>query len=176
MRTALVFLAVAGCTHHKNITEAHELAGDEVVLEGQYGHQVTAVGVAAPGGVTFFDKANGGMVPSHEIVKIKDVSHARGALEGLGLGVGIGALTGGAIGLASGDDDCSNEDHGCFLEFSAGEKAAILGILLGGLGGLVGLVVGAAKGSTTIYEHSRAGVTVRVGGPEGSTAGLTMTF
>ncbi|MBA3499035.1 MAG: hypothetical protein H0T65_01595 [Deltaproteobacteria bacterium] len=176
MRTALLFLVVAGCTHQKNITEAHELVGDEVVLEGQYGHQVTAVGVNTPAGVTFYDKANGGMVPSHEIVKIKDVSHGRGAIEGLGIGGGIGIVTGAVIGLASGDDECGDDHGGCFLAFSAGEKAMILGVVLGGLGGLVGLVVGAAKGSTTVYEHPRSGVSVRVGGPAGSTAGLTMTF
>lgn len=175
MRAALLFLAATGCTNHKNITEAHELAGDEVTLQGQHGHRVTAVGVASPGGITFYDKANGGMVPSHEIVRIEETSHGRGAIQGLGAGAGIGALTGGLIGLASGDDDCSGEDHGCILEFSAGEKAVILGIFLGGIGGLVGLVVGAAKGSTTIYEHS-SGTTVRVGGPAGSTAGITMTF
>ena len=172
MRTALLFLVAAGCTHHKNIVEAHELAGDEVVLEGQYGHQVTAVGVNTPAGITFYDKANGGMVPAQEIVKIKDVSHGRGAIEGLGIGAGLGGLMGGLIGLASGDDECESE---CFIEFSAGEKAVILGVVLGGLGGLIGLVVGAAKGSTTVYEHE-SGVSVRVGGPAGSTAGLTMTF
>ena len=175
MRAALLFLAAAGCTHHKNITEAHELAGDEVVLEGQYGHQVTAVGVRSPAGITFYDRANGGMVPHHEIVKIKDVSHGRGALEGIGIGGGIGILIGAGAGLASGDDECGDESHGCFLEFSAGEKAVIFGILLGGVGGVIGLVVGAAKGSTTIYEHS-SGTSVRVGGPAGSTAGITMTF
>jgi hypothetical protein len=175
MRTALVFLAVTGCTHHKNITEAHELVGDEVVLEGQHGRQVTAVGVAGPGGITFYDKANGGMVPPNEIAMIKDTSHGRGALEGLGVGAGLGVLTGAAAGFASGDDECSDEEF-CILEFSAGEKAVIFGVLLGGIGGVLGLVVGAAKGSTTIYEHPQSGTSVRVGGPAGSTAGLTMTF
>jgi hypothetical protein len=174
MRAALLFLAAVGCTTHKNITEAHELAGDEVTLQGQHGHRVTAVGVATPGGIRFYDKANGGMVPANEIVRIEDTSHGLGAVQGLGIGVGIGALTGALIGYSSGDDECS-EDSWCILQFTAGEKAVLAGIALGGLGGLVGLVVGAAKGSTTIYEHS-SGTSVRVGGPAGSTAGITMTF
>lgn len=174
MRIALLFLVVTGCTRHKNITEAHEVAGDEVTLVGQRGHQVTAVGVAAPGGITFYDKANGGMVPSQEIVRIEETSHGLGAAQGFGIGAGIGVLTGAVIGLSSGDDEC-NDDQFCIFEFSAGEKAVIAGIALGGLGGLIGLVVGAAKGTTTIYEHE-SGTRVRVGGPAGSTAGVTMTF
>jgi hypothetical protein len=106
MRTALLFLVVAGCTHHKTIAEAHEVVGEEVTLQGQYGHRVTAVGVRTPGGVTFYDKANGGMVPANEIVRIEETSHGLGAIQGLGIGGGIGILIGAAAGFASGDDDC----------------------------------------------------------------------
>ena len=179
MRSLLLVVPVlSGCTHHYNIANAHELAGEEVTLEGQYGQQVTAVGVAnGAGGIVFYDRANGGMVPDLEIARIKDTRHARGALEGLGIGGGIGAGIGILAGLASGDDECSNEDEGgCFLSFSAGDKAMIFGVLLGGLGGFVGLIVGAMKGSTIIYEQPSSGVTVRVGGPSDSVAGVTVSF
>jgi hypothetical protein len=178
MKSALVVVALAGCTHHRNINEAHELVGDEVVLEGQYGAQVTAVGVASAGGITFIDKANGGMVPPNEIVRIKETSHGLGAVQGLGIGIGIGAGLGIVMGFASGDDECNDEsgEGGCWFSFSAGEKATILGVVFGGAGGLLGLIVGAMKGSTTIYEQPGSNVSVRVGGPAGSTAGVTMTF
>jgi hypothetical protein len=175
MRAAwLVF--VVGCTHHRDIREAHQLAGEEVELTGQYGHTVTAVGVRGPNGITFVDKANGGMVPDEEIVTITDVSHGRGALQGLGIGAAAGIATGMVAGFASGDDNCDNEDHGCFFELTAEAKAMIFGVLLGALGGGVGLIVGAVKGSTTIYAREGSNVSVRLGGPASSVAGVTVNF
>lgn len=178
---ALLFVVpvLTGCTHHYDIANAHEVVGEEVTLQGQYGHEVTAVGVANGGGVVFYDRANGGMVPDNEIVRIKDVRHGRGALEGLGIGGGIGVGVGVLAGLASGDDECDSEtsDHGgCWFSFSAGDKAMIFGVLLGGLGGFLGLVVGAMKGSTIIYEQPSSGLTVRAGGTADSPAALTVSF
>lgn len=177
MRAALVLLALAACTRHRNIVDAHEVAGNEVVLVGQHGVHVTAVGVANAAGITFYDKANGGIVPSHEVVRIEETSHARGAVHGLGIGAGIGLGIGIVSGFASGDDPCDDEGHtSCALAFSAESKAMIFGFLIGGAGGLIGLIVGGMMGSTTIYELPGSNVSVRIGGPSGSTAGLTMTF
>jgi len=175
MRAALLVVAAAGCTHHKNITEAHEVAGETVEVEGQYGQAVTAVGVTAPDGITFYDKRTGGLVPAHEIYKVTDVSHFRGAIEGLGIGGGIGAATGVIIGLASGDDSC-DPDGDCFLTFSAADKAMIGGVVLGVLGGGLGLIVGAMKGSATIYERTPSQPAVRLIGPPGSVGGVTFAF
>lgn len=174
MRASLLVVAFAGCTHHYSLTEAHEVAGDEVELVGQYGQRVRAVGVASGGGLTFYDKANGGMVPPEEIHRIEDTRHLRGALEGLGIGGGIGAGLGIVIGLASGDDECTDDHGDCFFAFSAGDKAVIGAILLGGLGGAVGLIVGAMKGSTIIYERAGGSVSVRAGGDDGSL--VTVSF
>jgi hypothetical protein len=67
------------------------------------------------------------------------VGEERRRLKGLGVGALIGAGSGVVIGLASGDD----EDG--FVAFSAGEKAAIWGLTLGAVGGVVGREVGADK-------------------------------
>ena len=178
---ALLFVVpvLAGCTHHYDIANSYEVAGEEVTLQGQYGQEVTAIGVQTAGGVVFYDRANGGMVPDGEIVRIKDVRHGRGAIEGLGIGGGIGVGIGVLVGLASGDDECDSEtsDHGgCWFSFSAGDKAMIGGILLGGLGGFLGLIVGAMKGSTIIYEQPSSGISVRVGGTSDSPSALTVNF
>lgn len=67
----------------------------------------------------------------------------RGALEGLGLGILSGAITGALIGFVSGDDDPQT----VFLPYTAEEKAVGYGVVLGAAGGLLGLPIGAAVGS-----------------------------
>jgi hypothetical protein len=64
------------------------------------------------------------------------VERQRKVLKGLGVGALVGAGSGVLIGLASGDDEG-------FLALTAEEKAVIMGIGLGAVGGVVGLVVGA---------------------------------
>ncbi len=64
----------------------------------------------------------------------------RKVLKSVGVGLLVGAVTGVAAGLASGDDDPNR-----FLAFSAGEKAAIGGVVLGLTGATVGLIVGSVR-------------------------------
>lgn len=61
------------------------------------------------------------------------------ALRGLGLGLVSGALVGGLIGLAHGDDESG------FIRFSAGENAAMGAVGFGLIGGVSGLVIGAVS-------------------------------
>ncbi|CAN5328581.1 hypothetical protein BH23GEM2_BH23GEM2_19230 [soil metagenome] len=63
---------------------------------------------------------------------------------GAGLGFLIGAGIGGVLGFADGDDDCA-EAGWCFIEFSAGEKAMLGGVVIGGLGAVIGGLVGVAN-------------------------------
>lgn len=75
-------------------------------------------------------------VPREDISKIRVYrGQRRRAMRGLAIGAVSGAVAGGFIGLAGGDD------HG-FLAFTAGEKAAMGGIALGLLGAAAGLVAG----------------------------------
>ena len=60
--------------------------------------------------------------------------------KGVGYGALIGAGSGALIGLTSGDDD-----EGLF-SMTSGEKAILLGAICGGTSGLVGGIIGAAKG------------------------------
>jgi len=61
------------------------------------------------------------------------------ALAGLGFGVASGAIVGGLMGLADGDDESG------FIQFSAGEKAAMGAVAFGLIGGVAGLVIGAVS-------------------------------
>ena len=61
------------------------------------------------------------------------------ALRGLGLGLVSGALVGGFIGLAHGDDESG------FIQFTAGDYAAMGAAGFGLIGGVAGLVIGAAS-------------------------------
>ena len=123
--------------------------------------------VAVQGG--FVAKYNGGPIAPMYVSKVVDTQHGRGALEGLGLGALIGGVTGAVIGYAAADEDD-------YLFNSKGEVAVVGGLVFGTMGALVGVVVGAVKGSTIIYEHKATGTAVRVNGPPGSVAGVSVTF
>lgn len=84
-------------------------------------------------------------VKNHEIqgAMIKGKSNF---LKGMGLGLLIGAGSGMMIGLASGDDEPG--DSG-FFHFTAGAKALIGGIYLGGTGLVVGGIAGAASSTSS---------------------------
>lgn len=95
-------------------------------------------------------------------------SSGAGGLRGAGIGGLVGVLSGVTIGFASGSDDPST-----FLAFSAGEKAAVLGVALGGLGAVVGGVIGlVAPGERWDALDLREGVRVS----PGRGGGLTLSY
>jgi hypothetical protein len=73
-----------------------------------------------------------------------DVSRGRKSAWAAGLGIGVvaGALTGALLGAVSGNQE-QGLFNGCLFLCSAGEKAAAGAAVLGGLGGLIGVVIGA---------------------------------
>jgi hypothetical protein len=164
--TGLILVAAVGCTSRKDIREAHEIVGEEVTVATR-GGRTTAQVQSTGGKVTYV--ADGIPLASSDVVSVSHNSRGKGAAQGLTLGFGAGFVTGVAL-HASGRDEC-DRDHECVDLLGP----VFTGIVIGGLGGLVGLVVGTVAGSTTVYESKR-GVTVQVGGPSGSTAGLTVKF
>lgn len=174
MRSVVVGLPllVMACTHERPVTELHQIAGKQVTVETYAHDEVQVVAIRAPDGVTFANDA--GVLPPTSVAKVTDVRHGRGAAEGAGIGALIGAATGAAIGLADGDDECSPEGW-CFLAFTAGEKAVIAGVLLGGVGGVIGLVAGAITGSKFVYSYGEQ-VRVTPTGPPGSVGGVTIKY
>jgi hypothetical protein len=86
-------------------------------------------------------------VASSEINEVRVRNHALGALEGTSIGLVSGAAGGALLFWAA----CPSGKNGCFDVEPAG--AALLGgIAVGVIGGLVGLVVGGARGHVTTYS------------------------
>jgi len=168
MNRLVVFVsgaAAVGCTAHKDLRDARDLSGERVTIDTRHG-RTTAQVRSAGNEVTFIDAADGLPVASETVVRIEDKSRALGAGQGLLIGAGLGFLTGVAI-HSIGDNDCD----GC-----VDLGPVFTGMYFGAIGSLAGLVVGAIVGHTTIYESRTSGVAVQVGGPSGSTAGLTVRF
>jgi hypothetical protein len=80
-------------------------------------------------------------------------NRGQGALEGLGYGVLFGLVVGVAAGFAAGDDPpCPmNAESGCFLIFSAEDKAIGFGVAGALLGALLGPFIGLGIGHKDEY-------------------------
>jgi len=87
-------------------------------------------------------------IPSSSIDSVWAEGHSN-TFKGMGTGFLIGAGTGAVIGFAGGNDRPG------FMSFSAGEKAAIVGLGLGGTGLIIGTVVGALSRSDEINMPHR---------------------
>jgi hypothetical protein len=75
----------------------------------------------------------------------------QGALEGLGIGLLAGVTFGVVAGLAAGDDPPCAPENFCIFRLSAGDKAAISGVVAGLTGALSGALIGALVGHTDHY-------------------------
>jgi hypothetical protein len=146
----------------------HRVVGTLTALSGDT-MQVTADGGAAPvalplGSIEWVDMSVGRRSAGKRFVR------------GAGYGLLFGAVAGGAIGIASGDDPADE-----FLAFTAPEKAAILGIGFGAIGVVVGGLVGLG-GEPDIWRRvDSAGGGLRVTaapdrGGRGVRFGVTLAF
>jgi hypothetical protein len=169
--TAAVTVLVTACTHHRPLREAYEVTG-EATVETLDHQSVQVTSVETPTG-TVFQSAGGQLVDLGNVTKITDERSLRGAVEGLGIGAGLGILAGGIIGYSGGDDPPCDE---CWFQQSAESKAALGAIVFGVIGGFIGLASGAVHGSHFIYEDDGSPAVIRPIGPPGSVAGLTVEF
>jgi len=110
-------------------------------------------------------------------------SRGKGAGRGAGMGLVAGAATGVIVGLVSGDDPCHRDQFlGCFLAFSAGEKAAMYGIALGAVGTIGGAVVGASRNGerwergATVFANDRVGIHLVPAGHRGAGIRVAVGF
>ena len=173
MRAWLVVLLVGGaCTHHRPVTQVSALAGKDVTVETTNGARVSVTAEQTPAGLSF--RTGTGYVAPQVVARVVERRRGRGALEGFGIGLGLGFVTGAIAGYAKGDDDdCGGQEH-CVV-WTAKTKAFTFGMTLGILGGGFGFVIGLLRGSHFVYSY---GDQVRVTpiGPPGSVGGVTINF
>jgi hypothetical protein len=137
-------IPTAACHHQVGPVEARPRLRDEVgeratvrlIRSKIIDAEITEV---QPGGVRLKNDRGAAFVPFTEIRSVDRVSHGRGAVEGLLLGLTGGLALAMAPGLLEGD--------GIVLD---GYTALFAGSL-GGAGGLAGLAMGASAGSLTSF-------------------------
>jgi hypothetical protein len=167
MRTyALVLLtivtAVSACAHTtyvgapsagtcRRINERTTGRDATIILANGDGFQAQGV-LVAPDSTSWLDPHTDELrtVPTAEVLELRLVSHGKGALQGFGIGVLAGAVTGAAFGLADGGD--RRNEGLTLIRFTAAQRAAMGATVFGGLGGLAGLPLGASMGSKDIFR------------------------
>ena len=141
---------LVGCTSTQSL-RPHELVGQQVELELTSGHQVDGTAEFAQDGSVVWRTVDGTLVAPHQVLAASKTNRPGGAFQGLGVGLLFGVTTGALLGFLSGDDPPCSGDWFC-IRFDASEKAMAGAVGLGGMGSLLGLIVGAIKGKTTIWE------------------------
>ena len=145
MKKTLILLLLSPLLFFADLSYAQ---GSDVTVKLKYGNQLhgellfvdqTSVVISTNEDVTknVFELGGAGIINiSSDSITSITVSGQSKILQHMAMGILIGIGTGALIGLASGDDKPG------FMSFSAGEKAAILGIFLGAVGLVVGLISG----------------------------------
>lgn len=176
---SLMMPIVAGCSqtiHHHTLLSAPAGSEATVILtsynltDSPRELQAHAGSPETPSAPTPWLDHTGHVIDPASIATVQTVtvSHLRGAGPGAGLGALFGVSVGVILGLASGNDNPQN-----FFAFTAKEKATAAGVVLGGVGTLAGLLIGAAIGARTYDEYPNLIVTPT---PGGATASAALTF
>ena len=99
-------------------------------------------------------------IPLSEVAVVEFESAGRGALDGLKIGLGIGAAAAALAALTTSPCDRGPTDFEGLVEgifcIGPGGAAAIAGFFIGGAASLVGSIVGGLETSNIIYEVSEA--------------------
>jgi hypothetical protein len=93
--------------------------------------------------IRLISTSDGRAIPLENVHDVKVVKRARGALEGMLIGVGVGILSGAVLGLAAGD---SPNRENCGYPCTGDDKMKVAGAVFGGIGAGLGAIVGAAIG------------------------------
>jgi hypothetical protein len=109
----------------------------------------------APDLVTWMDAASGEdhAIPSSDVISVQFRGRARGAFEGLGIGMLVGGGAGALLGAATYEGDTGEGGAGwCILVCSPSDAALLLGTFMALVGGALGLPIGAGVGSRAVYR------------------------
>ncbi len=166
---SLLLLSVLGCTNTSTIGFEEGQANNVRALKelnkraAKYPTTITLVGGnqfrvdalnVTPDSTSWLDPNSRAVesVATSQVVDVRFKNHGQGTLEGLGLGILGGAATGAFLGFVDGDDPpCERGAFICFRS-TAQDKAAILAFLGAPIGGFIGMLSGAARGKTYVYQ------------------------
>jgi len=171
-RSCVVALVAASsiavsCTHkYSRPALPSELAvADDVTLTSGETLYPDAMAYGPDQSIIINDRGQQIVVYTNQVQNIRTINRGQGLLEGLGLGILIGGGGGALLGFAGGDDSGDQ-----FLNFSAGDKAVIFGVLFGIFGGGLGGIIGLVAGSKNEYDYQtpQLGVQPTQGGGQAS--------
>lgn len=107
--------------------------------------------------ITVWQDGNALTFPLQAVSMVSTRSTGAGIAQGLGIGFLVGAGFGVLAGFSEGDDPPSTAGWDLF-QFTAGEKALLLGGGLGVIMGVAGAITGGIIGQRTYYELPQTGV------------------
>lgn len=107
--------------------------------------QATDLHVASDTAVYVDENGQMQSVATEEIAQVTFIRHDQGALEGLGIGVLVGAVAGGLIGAAT-------YDGPEIITNSRASSAAVYALVLNVLTAPIGVIAGVARGSRVVYQ------------------------
>lgn len=168
----LLILSLMGCSHRyvlreDNISEFYSTMNDElnerkamVTLIDDEEFPVYSVQANSEGEnefVTFVNLKTGDedLLPVETIKTIRVKNRAAGGTQGFLIGLASGFIAGAVAGLIKGDDPPCDNGTEC-VRFTGGVYALIYGTLLGIAGGGTGSIIGAIKGSESIFYPGKA--------------------
>jgi hypothetical protein len=174
----LALCLVSACSFRKQVeTMPTHLAGKRVQIRSTDGRTRAVRAEATPTGLAWRD-VQGRLVRSSDVVEVSWVSHGRGAIDGLLVGLSGGIATGMVAGLVVSDSAVANiMETDCVRCLTTGDKVIVLGAFGGVIGAVAGLVVGAGGGTRFTYKlRAEDKPRVHLVGPSGSVAGLSWIF
>ena len=141
----MVSVLLSGCTTTHTVATLHpHSASDHATGELADGGTIEIHATETPDGLRWQADKTGAPVDSATLRSYTTVSYVRGG----GSGLLIGGFGGGAVGAASGWLISGGRNS----LISRTDGAAIYGVLLGGLCGIVGLVSGLTSGDHDVYR------------------------
>jgi MFS family permease len=99
--------------------------------------------VPQPAGTRIITTSDGRAIPLGNVREVKVVKRGRGALEGAMIGLGVGVVSGLALGLVA-ENNPNRQD--CGYPCTGAEKGELTAAVFGGIGTGLGAIVGAAIG------------------------------
>jgi hypothetical protein len=161
----VLIVPLAGCNSTQMVREGFTDQLAEINAQGTRqtalvtlsdGQQVRATALrVSPDSTSWVYSASGhaARVPTTDVIRVEFTSRGRGALEGAGVGLAVGALSSGIAMAVSWEPCRSTGMFSCIMHPSSAGEAAMTGAVVGGVGGVLwGALIGTAVGGRRTYQ------------------------